>query len=127
LVVAVRPCPHGRGLFARADIPKGSVIQEFKDVVFTPQPTRAREGKFALRVGENEYWDGFPHGSPDFWSNFIDHDDNPNAVFVFDKERRRARLKAAKAIKKDQEIFLRYDSYYPTNPRFGPFANRPLP
>jgi SET domain-containing protein len=125
-VVEVRRCPHGRGLFARADIARGSVIREFEGVVFTARPTSAPEGKYALRIGENEYWDGFPQGSQDFWSNFIDHSDNPNAVFVFDKERKRAWLKAARAIKKGQEIFLRYDSYFPANLRFGPVVGRPL-
>jgi SET domain-containing protein len=124
--VEVRPCPHGKGLFARADIEAGSVIREFEGVVFTPRPTSALEGKYALRIGEDEYWDGFPEGSQDFWSNFIDHSDDPNAVFVFDKERKKAWLKAASAIKKGQEIFLRYDSYFPTNPRFGPVVGRPL-
>ena len=126
MVVEVRPCPHGRGLFARANIAKGSVIQEFEDVVFTARPTSAPEGKFALRIGENDYWDGFPQASPDSWSNFIDHSDDPNAVFSFDRERKRAWLKAAKTIRKGQEIFLRYDSYFPTNPRFGPMVGRPL-
>jgi hypothetical protein len=123
--VEVRRCPHGRGLFARADIEGDSVIREFEGVVFIPRPTSAPEGKYALRIGEKEYWDGFPRGSPDFWSNFIDHSDDPNAVFVFDKERKRAWLKATMAIKKGQEIFLRYDSYFSTNPRFGP-VGRPL-
>jgi SET domain-containing protein len=126
LVVEVRRCPHGRGLFARADIEKGGLIREFEGVVLTQQPTSASEGKHALRIGENEYWDGFPAASPDYWSNFIDHSDDPNVVFVFDKERRIAWLKAAKPIKKDQEIFLRYDSYFPTNPRFGSVLGRPL-
>jgi SET domain-containing protein len=126
LVVEVRPCPHGKGLFAKADIEEGSVIREFEGVVFTERPTSLSEGRYALRIGEKEYWDGFPHGSPDFWSNFIDHSDDSNAVFVFDKEAKRAFLKAAKAIKKGQEIFLRYDFYYPTNPRFGQEPRPPL-
>jgi len=125
LVVEVRPCPHGRGLFAKQDIEKGGLIRKFEGIVLTQQPTSAPEGKYALRIGENEYWDGFPRGSQDSWSNFIDHSDDPNAVFVIDKKRRRAWLKAAKPIKKDQEIFLRYDSYFPTNPRFGPVLGRP--
>ncbi len=124
-IVEVRACPHGKGLFAGEDIERGRVIREFEGVLLTPQPKPAPEGKYALRIGENEYWDGFPAGSPDSWSNFIDHSDVPNAVFVFDKERKRAWLKAAKAIKKGQEIFLRYDSYFPTNPRFGSAEGRP--
>ena len=115
----VRRCPHGRGLFARADIARGCVIREFEGVVFTARPTSAPEGKYALRIGENEYWDGFPQESQDFWSNFIDHADDPNAVFVFDKERKRAWLKAAKAIKRGQEIFICYMDYYYLNPSYS--------
>jgi SET domain-containing protein len=117
-LVEVRPCPHGRGLFASRDIARGSVIREFRDIVLTSRPTSTPRGRYALQIGENEYWDGFSRGSPDYWSNFIDHSDDPNSVFVFDEGGTRARLEAAKPIKKGQEIFIRYDSYYPTNPRF---------
>ena len=117
-LVSVGPCPHGRGLFASRDIARGSVIREFGDIVLTSRRSSTARGKYALQIGDNEYWDGFPRGSPDYWSNFIDHSDDPNAVFVFDEGRTRAWLKAAKRIRKGQEIFLRYDYYHPTNPRF---------
>ncbi len=117
-LVEVGPCPHGRGLFASRDIASGSVIREFADIVLTSRPTSTLRGRYALQIGENEYWDGFPRGSPDYWSNFIDHSDDPNAVFVFDEGRTRAWLKASRRIRKGQEIFLRYDSYHRTNPRF---------
>jgi hypothetical protein len=117
-LVEVRPCPHGRGLFARRDVEKYSVIRQFDDIVLTSRPTSAPHGKYALRVGEYEYWDGFPAGSPDEWSNFIDNADDPNAVFVLDKERRRAWLKATEPIKKGREIFIRYRDYYYANPSF---------
>jgi hypothetical protein len=117
-LVEVRPCPHGRGLFASKDIEKGSVIREFRDLVLTSQPTSTPQGRYALQIGENEYWDGFPRGSPDYWSNFIDHSDDPNALFVFDQERTMAWLKAAKPIMKDQEIFLNYRDYYYSNPNY---------
>jgi len=95
------------------------VIHVFEGVALTSQPTAA-EGGYALRIGQDAYWDGFPPGSPDFWSNFIDHSDNPNVVFVFDREKKRAMLKSAKMIRKGQELFLRYDYYHQANPRFGP-------
>jgi len=112
-LVEVGPCPHGRGLFASRDIARGRVIREFRDLVLASNP----RGTYSLRIGEGEYWDGFPRGSPDYWSNFIDHNDVPNAAFVFDEGRTRAWLKAVSKIRKGQEIFLRYDSYHPTNPR----------
>ena len=91
-LVRVGPCPHGRGLFASKDIARGSVIREFRDLVITSRPSSTPWGRYALQIGENEYWDGFPRGSPDYWSNFIDHSDDPNSVFVFDQGRTSARL-----------------------------------
>jgi SET domain-containing protein len=117
-LVEVRPCAHGRGLFACKNIGKGSMIREFRDLVLTSHPSPTPSGRYALQIGENEYWDGFPKGSPDYWSNFIDHSDDPNAAFVFDAERTMAWLKALKPVRKGEEIFLRYDAYYSTNPRF---------
>jgi SET domain-containing protein len=117
-LVEVRPCPHGRGLFASKDIAKGSVIREFSDIVLTSHPTSTPQGKYALQIGENEYWDGFAKGNPDYWSNFIDHSDDPNSVFVFEEGRTRAWLKAAKPIRKGEEIFINYRDYHRTNPTF---------
>jgi SET domain-containing protein len=117
-VVEVRPCAHGRGVFASDYIAVGSVIREFGGVALTSRPASSPEGGYALRVGEHEYWDGFPDGSPDYWSNLIDHSDSPNSVFVFDKEGKRAWLKAAKPIEKGQELLINYRDYYPTNPVF---------
>jgi SET domain-containing protein len=117
-MVEVRPCPHGRGLFACADIEVGRVIQEFEDLAMVASPAHLLEAGYAMRIGEHEYWDGFPSGSADYWSNFIDHSYNPNAVFVFDDEKRRAWLKAVAPIQKGQEVFINYKSYFPTNPAF---------
>ena len=97
-LVEVRPCPHGRGLaFASRDIGRGSVIREFEDIVLISHPSSSPHGRYALQIGENEYWDGFARGSPDYWSNFIDHAEYPNAVFVIDRERRRAWLQGCEA------------------------------
>jgi SET domain-containing protein len=115
-LVEVRPCPHGRGLFACRDFKAGSVIREFKDIVLTSRPTSTLQGRYALQIGENEYWDGFPRGSKDYWSNFIDHSDDPNAAFVFDEGRRRAWLRAARRIGKGDEMFIDYGEYHHTNP-----------
>jgi hypothetical protein len=115
-LVEVRPCPHGRGLFASKDIARGSIIREFRDIVLTSHPTSTPQGRYALQIGENEYWEGFPKGSPDYWSNFIDHSDAPNSVFAFDKGRTSARLKASKPIGKGKEIFINYRDDHRTNP-----------
>jgi SET domain len=117
-LVEVRQCPHGRGLFASRDIGRGSVIRRFEGVLLVSRPTSAPHGRYALQIGENEFWEGFPRGSPDYWSNFIDHSDHPNAGFVFDKGKKRAWLKATRSIRRGDEIFLKYDSYFHSNPSF---------
>jgi len=96
----------------------GAIIHEFDDIALTSRPTSAPEGRYALQIGENEYWDGFPKGSPDYWSNFIDHSSDPNAVFVFDDRKKRAWLKAGKPIRLGQEIFINYRDYYYSNPTY---------
>jgi SET domain-containing protein len=117
-IVEVRPCPHGRGLFAIVDFETGDMIRQFDDLALASSPASLLEANYAMRIGEDEYWDGFPKGSPDYWSNFIDHSYHPNAVFVFDDEKRRAWLKAAAPIKKGEEVFINYKDYFPTNPAF---------
>jgi SET domain-containing protein len=116
-LVEVRPCQHGRGLFASTDIKKGAVIRRFDAIVLVPVPSPS-EGSYALRIGDHEYWDGYSEGSPYYWSNFIDHSDDPNAVFVFDRGKKRAWLKAAKPISNGEEIFISYSRYHSANPTF---------
>jgi hypothetical protein len=115
-LVEVRRCPHGRGLFASKDIAGGGVIREFRDIVVTSHPTSTPQGRYALQIGENEFWDGFPRGSRDYWSNFIDHSDDPNAAFVFDEGKTKAWLNAVGRIGKGSEIFINYWDYHKTNP-----------
>ena len=117
-LVEVRPCAHGKGLFASKDIPTDMVIWRFDDVKFTANPTSPKERRHALQVGDHEYWDEAPEGSPDYWSNFIDHSRDPNARFVFDMENKRAWFKATRPIKTDEEIFIKYDDYHKGNAIF---------
>lgn len=117
-LVEVKACPHGRGVFAARGFDEGSVIRRFEGLRLTRRPSDSPQGRYALQIGENLYWDGFPRGSVDYWSNFIDHSDNPNTEFVFDSRKTRAWLKATRGVLKGQEMFIRYDYYYPTNPRF---------
>ena len=115
-MIEVRPCPHGRGLFALVDMPLPTMIIAFHDVKFTPTPTSSPMSRFALRVGENDYWDESPPDSDVYWSNFIDHDDDPNAAFIFNMERTTGWFVTTKPVLKGEELFIKYDSYYPTNP-----------
>ncbi|MDG7005391.1 MAG: SET domain-containing protein, partial [Nitrososphaerota archaeon] len=116
--VEVRTCPHGRGVFAGRKFAEGSVIRRFDGLAIVPRPSSAPHGRYALKIGEDEYWDGFPRRSEDYWSNFIDHSDDPNAAFVFDPWKTTAWLNATREVRRGEEIFIRYDSYHPTNPRF---------
>jgi len=117
--VEVRPCPHGRGLFAMRNLPKGALIFRMNDLVLTSTPTSTPERSFALRVGENEYWDEAPPDSPYYWSNFIDHRKHPNSRFYFDKKNKTATYRTTKPVRKGEEIFIKYDEYFSSNPVFG--------
>jgi SET domain-containing protein len=117
--VEVRPCLHGRGLFAKKDLAKGALIFSMKDLVLTPTPTSPPERSFALRVGENQYWDDAPAESPYYWSNFIDHSKHPNSRFYFDKKKKTVTYRTTKPVKRGHEIFLKYDDYFHSNPTFG--------
>jgi hypothetical protein len=117
--VDVRPCPHGKGLFSSMEIPRDAVIWRFDEVTFTSHPRSQRSRNHALRIGEHEYWDEASDGSPDYWANFVDHSDYPNARFVFDRKDMRVWLRATRPIEMDEEILIKYDDYYPTNAVFG--------
>jgi hypothetical protein len=118
-IVEVKPCLHGRGLFAMTDLPEGALIFDMDDLVLTSTPTSPPERSYALRVGEDEYWDEAPPDSPYYWSNFIDHSNDPNSRFYLDKKNKAMTYKTIKPIKKGEEIFIRYDEYFPSNPTFG--------
>jgi SET domain-containing protein len=112
-LVEVRPCPHGRGVFAAQDIDAGTRISVFGNVEYVTNP---RLLQYALQVGDSKYWDGYPEGSQLQWSNFLDHSDRPNAAFYFDSARQ-VRLVALERIKAGQEIFIDYVSYHGANLR----------
>jgi hypothetical protein len=113
-IVEVRRCSHGKGLFASEDLPLPTMIVEINDVKFVSIPVST--SVYALRVGLNEYWDESPLESDLYWTNFIDHSNYPNAVFVFDMGSRTAWFVTTEPVKKDEELFIKYDDYYPTNP-----------
>jgi len=117
--VEVRQCPHGRGLFAMRDLPKGALIFAMNDLVLTPTPRSPPERSYALRVGEDEYWDEAPPDSPYYWSNFIDHSMDPNSVFHIDKKNKAVTFRTTRPVKRGEEIFIRYDDYFPSNPTFA--------
>jgi len=117
-LVEVRPCPHGKGVFAKKRIPRDGVIWKFEEVVLTTTPRSLQRRNRALRIGEHEYWDEAPEESPDHWANFIDHSNDPNARFVFDRKNRRAWFKATRPIAAGEEVFINYRDYYHSNPAY---------
>ena len=107
----VRPCPHGRGLFALRDLRAGQVILRTAGLVLTATPRSPPEKGWALRVGEKEYWDEEPRQSPLYWTNFVDHSGRPNSRFYFDKEKPSVTFKALRSVEKGEEIFIDYREY----------------
>ncbi|MDA4132772.1 MAG: SET domain-containing protein [Thaumarchaeota archaeon] len=123
LAPEVKPCPHGKGVFATREFHDGEAIWTFEDVVFVPRTKAPLEKSYSLRVGELGYWDEYPVESPHYWSNFIDHSDDPNARFEFDLKRKTARLRASKHVRAGEEIFINYRDYHQDNPVFGSGAS----
>jgi len=94
--VYVAPSPiHGRGLFARARIPRGSYIGTYEG------PTAQRNGKYVLWV---TYEDGRIEGRRGMNAlRYLNHADQANAYFDgFD-------LYARRSIAVDEEITIHYD------------------
>lgn len=55
-------------------------------------------------------------GQSDYWSNFIDHSDHPNAAFVFNDWKATAWLRAVRRIGNGSEMFINHRDCHPTNP-----------
>ncbi len=116
-VLEVRSCPHGRGVFALRDFRDGDTVSVVVGGEFTAKP-RSTDGH-ALRIGDSLYWDEAPVDSPIYWSNFLDHREEPNCRFVdFNPSMPGARLVAVTKIRKGEEMFLDYRDYHPDNPVF---------
>ena len=116
-VVEVRNCPHGRGVFALRDFDEGATVAMVIGGEFTGRP-KSTKG-YALRIGEDLYWDEAPADAPGFWSNFLDHGRDPNCRFLdFDPNLPGAKLVATREIRKGDEMFLNYAEYHRNNPTF---------
>ncbi len=119
-ILEVRTCPHGRGVFALRPFSEGDLIQTFEGVTTTTHPKSPPWKRWALIVGrtaegEHLFWDEEPEGSADYWSNFLDHDDNPNVRFLIDLQQGRARLIAVDPIGVGDELLMDYREYDPDN------------
>jgi uncharacterized protein len=105
--LAVKKSPiHGFGVFADKDIRKGEKLEECcfvfsdsEDEVIIDYIFEAGK-RYALLFG---------------YGSLYNHADDPNAEYAFNLKRRVATFKAARAIKKGEEIFVSYgDEWFTT-------------
>jgi hypothetical protein len=111
---AVKPCPHGTGVFADKEFRPGELISSFKQPFSTEldDPSKAWA---TLRVGD-KWWREPEKGESDYWANFLDHADPPNAEFTnFDFDAGTGDLVALQSIQPGDEIFINYGQYAPEN------------
>jgi hypothetical protein len=117
-VLEVRDCPHGRGVFALKDFNEGETIAIVVGGKFVRHPISTKG--YALRVGDELYWDEASVDEPGYWSNFLDHSGATNCSFVdFEPALPGARLVAIRKIRDGDEMFLNYRDYHPDNPVFA--------
>jgi hypothetical protein len=116
-VLEVRDCPHGRGVFALRDFDEGELVAMVVGGEFVAHP-RSTKG-YALRIGDQLYWDEASGDDSGYWSNFLDHSGSANCKFVdFELSLPGAKLVATRKMRKDDEMFLNYRDYHPSNPVF---------
>jgi len=116
-LLEVRDCPHGRGVFALRDFDEGEMVAVVVGGKFVARP-RSTKG-YALRIGDELYWDEALDDDPGYWSNFLDHSGSANCEFVdFEPTLPGAKLMATRKIGREDELFLNYRDYHPSNPIF---------
>ncbi len=119
-LLEVRSCPHGLGVFALRQFEEDDLVQSFGDMIVTTAPKSPPWKRWAIIIGnapggEPLFWDEEPEGSPNYWSNFLDHSGNANVRFLIDMSGLSARLVATGSIKPGEELFLNYKEYHADN------------
>ena len=119
-VLEVRGCPHGRGVFALRDLAPGELVCLMPDMLITTAPKSPPWKRWALIIGRTPdgqrlFWDEAAEGSDEYWSNFLDHGQQPNVRFSIDIETRTAELLAVGPIRMGEELLLNYKEYDPDN------------
>lgn len=119
-VLEVKPCPHGEGVFSLKSLKAGELIESFRDIAITTNPSSPPWKRWALIVGktskgEQLFWDEEPAGSKNYWSNFLDHNNTPNVRFLLNIKQRTAKLVAVRDITAGEELFLNYKEYDAAN------------
>lgn len=119
-LLEVRKCPHGLGVFALRRFHPGDLIHSFENVMATTTPKSPPRKRWALIIGnapggEHLFWDEEPRGSPNYWSNYLDHSRDANMRFLIDVSKGSARLVATEDVEPGEELFLNYREYHPDN------------
>src|SRR5579872_5611360 len=98
-IVVKKSTTHGYGVFADKNLKKGEKIEECYVII-------SRGGDKAL---EDYYFDA--RGRYALFTGYgiiYNHSDEPNADYVINSKKRVATIKAAKSIRKGEEIFVSY-------------------
>lgn len=104
---------HGYGVFAAKNMKKGELLEECYLII-------SNGGDKGL---ENYYFDAKGKYAVMFgFGSIYNHTDDPNADYFINRKRHVAKIKAARAIKKDEEIYIDYGEDW-----FQTRNKRPIP
>jgi hypothetical protein len=110
--IEVKPCEHGHGVFATQDFGADELISSFQ-APFVKELDSPEKEATALRVADL-WWPEPKAGDEDVWAIFLDHSEEPNAVFDnFDFEAGTGDLLTLRPIKAGEEILINYGDYSP--------------
>lgn len=98
-VVVKKSSTHGYGIFAAKTLKKGEIIEECY-ILITSGGDRKLEDYYFDVNGKNAIFTGF--------GVIYNHSDDPNADYHINAKRKLTTIKAARTIKKGEEIFLSY-------------------
>jgi hypothetical protein len=115
-LLEVKECPHGRGVFAVRNFESRERIGSMSDISITTTPRSPSWKRWALIIGRTSggqllFWDEAGEERGEYWSNFLDHRQQPNVRFSVDIEKRTASLFVVTPIKAGEELFLNYKEY----------------
>jgi SET domain-containing protein len=115
----------GLGLFTTAPFKKGQHIVEYRGEIRTLAELENDPSDYALEINKKEAIDARKTGTSSLGGRANDcrsvnkkkgECKSNNSKFVVDKRRKKARLKATKAIKKGDEVFVGYGRSYWSKP-----------
>ncbi len=103
----IRNCPHGRGAFATRRYAPGEIIEIITGGKLTAKP---EDWSHSLEMVEGVWWEAFAPDQEGYWSNFLDHADEPNCDLIdFDQTGPSVRVVARRLIEAGEELYINYD------------------